>query len=447
MQNSSLNINLINNAQTIKPKLNKKNNTLSNNELNTQNPLDSKAFSSHLTLVQNYNRQLISFGNSCSQKSNRVDTILANFKKESKEPGQIFDLVMKSSLAPEPMMELLKKIMTDPELSQAFIKKALENPKEESHIITTLADKLGGEEKYLQWFTQEYYLAYQTYITKLFKEADSMDDLLKFAPNWNLKYLVQKQKMLDGDLKAKPGKGCEEETIPIKFGKVPQQFGSQEIYDKLLEKIGKSHDNGKYTISHKGIKKEFDVKIFGKDEAKSRSRKFIAKVNIEGKDFVVKSDAGNTSKSAMFRGDSPFIDACIDYYLTLNNATPCKCYFYDQNTNSSLYDFIPGSVMESDHQVGHPDYINIKYLNDSMKDINDLGVYCNENKRFNYIRTDENEVVPIDSGHFTYFQGLKPGTYMQMELPNEIGRSLPLIYAGLTKARLDEEHKEEVNNG
>ncbi len=343
---------------------------------------------------------------------------------------KILEFINETQLVPEVAMAFMKQVMDDNETGQTFIAEILKKPKEESRTINTLVKNLGGEKKYLEWFTQSYFKAYQAYVEKFFKEATSPDELLKFAPNWKFTSFAEKQKMLSKD------------SDYMTFGKVPDSFGSEETYKKLISNISYEPKTGEITISDKGFEKSFKVEVFNKEQVKSCSSKFIAKVEVDGSAFIVKADPNNNDLNSMLRSDSIYVDACIDRYLTLNSANSPTCYYYDRKTNSSIYEYIPGEVMSSENFICHPNYINLMYLNNATKGINDLGIYCNENKRFNFIQTNDRGIIPIDSGNFTYFQGLKPGTYMNVELPNECGRSLPLIYASLTKARLDKESKQ-----
>ena len=144
----------------------------------------------------------------------------------------------------------------------------------------------------------------------------------------------------------------------------------------------------------------------------------------EEKAFVLKAqqswgcDTAYAKENLCYKSDSAFMNAQMDYYLTLHNCENApKFYLYDYNSNSGLYEFQKGK------EAGGIE--NILDANKRLKDMNRLGIYYNDACSCNFIEKDGILKV-IDIGDSSFIDPLRPGAKgYNMQTPNWCGVGLP----------------------
>jgi len=394
-----------------------------------------------------YKPLLISFkGN----KKIEETTLYSQFKLSSNYPEKIYGFVKNANASPTYISEFLNTVTANPDSSKKFIAEITSDPKESKSIIRTLCRKLGSEKNYLNWFygSGGYYDAYKPYLQDYFEKANSVEDLLKFSPNWGFWRLEEKYWMQNNPYQSKNLTPEEREiavnkarhenkVIPFTIGKLPEEFGDRENFAKLVKKLDYG-TNGTVSV----YPKEFKVSQFSGGD---KNYKNIFLVTAGNKDFIVKADrftAENIIKqqtdsyydyrtckeNKLLRGDSIFLDACMDFYLNANNSKNApKIHFYDFDTNSSIYECVKGRPYKEGDG-----FINIVDLNNKLLDVNSLGVICNDTAYGNYRQGEDGNIKIIDIGHSSYIDGLKPGcNEYNIDTLNVCGRSLGITTASL----------------
>ena len=328
---------------------------------------------------------------------------------------------------PKDFKEFLFAITSNKEQSAKFVEEVANNPRESKKIINTLIEKIGGIKNFNEWYTDKngYMKAYQRYANKLYdsykKGNASLDELIKFAPNWKL-YSIS-----DG---------------LDKFGKIPKDLNlDNDKYVELIQEIRNRIGTNVKEFDFRGIKVHF--------LPSGASSKSIVKIDSKGKNYILKIEnvfiPEEKEKEAMNRileqkeasfhdtlltylpfissnkqnqynlrtsADSIFTNAQIDWYLTQNKCkNAAKLFFYDSKTESSIYEYLPRAKSAPSRFSSH------FAANSSVKDLNDLGIFINDINEGNF----SNGKV-IDIGHATFKDLLRPITSpYSTSLPNGCG--------------------------
>jgi len=380
-------------------------------------------------------------------------TLYSQFKVSENYPDKIYGFVKDVNASPAYVSEFLYAATANPDTSKKFIKEVTFDPKESKSVIRTLCRKLGSEKNYLKWFygSGGYYDAYKLHLQDYFEKAGSVEDLLKHSPYWGFwrleeKYWMQKNPYESRNLTPEEREIAvnkerhENKVIPFTIGTLPDEFGDRETFTKLVKKLDYGTSG---TVSV--YPKDFKVSQYSGGD---KNYKNIFLVNAGNKDFIVKTDrfaAENIIKqqtdsyydyrtckeNKLLRGDSIFLDACMDFYLNANNSKNSpKIHFYDFDSNSSIYECVKGQPFREGDG-----FINIVDLNNKLLDVNSYGVICNDTAHGNYLLGDDGNIKIIDIGHASYIDGLKPGiNEYNIDTLNVCGRSLGLTTSSLAIA-------------
>ena len=332
--------------------------------------------------------------------------------KAFKETGNTFINFLKNTKEnAQNIKNFLFSVTADEKAGQDFVKEMLQNPRENVEKLRVLTNKIGGENNLLEWLQAPngYNDAYGKYIKNLIgNPARKMEDLLSISPNWFLKEFQDIAK-----------------SYSFTFGKLPEEFTGIGNYSHFVHWLNNMNFAEKETKMLEYSGKFMHVTRINK--GLSGKAPYIIEFN-KGKPnekaFVLKAqqswgcDTPYAKENLCYKSDSAFMNAQMDYYLTLHNCENSpRFYFYDYNSNSGLYEFQTGKEV---HGIE-----NILDANKRLKDMNSLGIYYNDACSCNFIEKDGILKV-IDIGDSSFIDPLRPGAKgYNMQTPNWCGVGLP----------------------
>lgn len=327
-----------------------------------------------------------------------------NFLKSTKEDAQS-------------VKNFLFSVTADTKTSDDFLKEILQDPRKDIENLKLIKNKLGGEKNLLEWLQAPngYNDAYGKHIEKLISNPDrTAEDLLSISPNWFLKEFHDISKSENFTFG----------TLPEELQKIDNyghfvnwlnnmQFGEKET--KMLEYGGNYMH---VTRINKGVSGKAPYLIeFNKSTPNEKA-------------YVLKAqqswgcDTPYAKENLCYKSDSAFMNAQMDYYLTLHRCENSpKFYYYDYNSNSALYEFQNGNDATGIE--------NILDANKRLKDLNSLGIYYNDACSSNFVEKDGILKV-IDIGDSSFINPLRPGAKGHtMQTPNWCGVGLPNLSMAL----------------
>ena len=332
--------------------------------------------------------------------------------KAFKETGNTFINFLKNTKEnAQNIKNFLFSVTADEKAGQDFVKEMLQNPRENVEKLRVLTNKIGGENNLLEWLQAPngYNDAYGKYIKNLIgNPARKMEDLLSISPNWFLKEFQDIAK-----------------SYSFTFGKLPEEFTGIGNYSHFVHWLNNMNFAEKETKMLEYSGKFMHVTRINK--GLSGKAPYIIEFN-KGKPnekaFVLKAqqswgcDTPYAKENLCYKSDSAFMNAQMDYYLTLHNCENSpRFYFYDYNSNSGLYEFQTGKEV---HGIE-----NILDANKRLKDMNSLGIYYNDACSCNFIEKD-GVLKVIDIGDSSFIDPLRPGAKgYNMQTPNWCGVGLP----------------------
>lgn len=332
--------------------------------------------------------------------------------KAFKETGNTFINFLKNTKEnAQNIKNFLFSVTADEKAGQDFVKEMLQNPRENVEKLRVLTNKIGGENNLLEWLQAPngYNDAYGKYIKNLIgNPARKMEDLLSISPNWFLKEFQDIAK-----------------SYSFTFGKLPEEFTGIGDYSHFVHWLNNMNFAEKETKMLEYSGKFMHVTRINK--GLSGKAPYIIEFNKgkpNEKTFVLKAqqswgcDTPYAKENLCYKSDSAFMNAQMDYYLTLHNCENSpRFYFYDYNSNSGLYEFQTGKEV---HGIE-----NILDANKRLKDMNSLGIYYNDACSCNFIEKD-GVLKVIDIGDSSFIDPLRPGAKgYNMQTPNWCGVGLP----------------------
>ena len=351
----------------------------------------------------------------------------------------------------------LFNLTKDQNSAQKFMQGLLSQPDKLKQKKDEMISKYGMNE-FLKWYLAPngYLDNYEKYVENFFNNAKSIDELLKFAPNWAPWKLEEKYWMLQHPSLIKSPEETKQAFYrdndsklaqPIVIGKLPDLFVCQNDFNKLIS-ILKSTDckNDKLNLNYT----QYNVKRLKGGELNDKfiyliergNRKAILKfdrINVENSDTVNGRklsiyEKRNIRKYKHIAPDSIFSNVCISKYLELNgcNNIP-KMLYYDYNLNAALFEYIEDKENDKfQNGIIDEERDNIVEANDAVKHLNDLGIYLNDTASKNTL-TDKNGVKKvIDLGHSNFIMPFKPGAKKyNFEFANTNGVDTENIYSSL----------------
>jgi len=333
--------------------------------------------------------------------------------------------IEKVKATPAEIKEFLFGITADKRAAGVFIDEVTVDPRKSAKYINILKNKIGGWKNLSEWLQAPngYQEAYYYHINEKVKDM-TIKDMLELSPNWHLYYLLAKS---DNNLK---------------FGNLPKQFKELGDYSKFIEWLHTTRNE-----CERGIPfiREYNGKLLEITDLKAGlSGKRPVKVkflNPEGnpeteKAYVIKiqelwgCEHHNVAKENFaYRADSTFINAQIDYYLNLHRCeNTIRFHYFDYDSDSSIYEFIDqkaARAFEIEENSSEINLNNILEVNKLLKDLNLLGIHCNDAHSGNIVK-HKGKYRIIDIGDATFIDPLRPGVLgLHFEFPNNCGIAPP----------------------
>lgn len=312
---------------------------------------------------------------------------------------------------------LLFSVTSDRTTATMLIKEIIANPRKTISNLRILKEKIGGEKNLIEWLQGRfgYQEAYDRFITNLEQRKNiTVDDLLKISPDWHLHSLKTMFK-----------------NENFSFGKLPEEFQQLGDYSHFAEWINQQNYNDKESLLLEYGGKFMAVTRI--NEGKSGKIPYLIEFGTgpDTKRYILKvqqswgCDTPYAKENLAYKSDSAFMNAQMDYYLTLHNCKNSpKFYYFDYKSNSGLYEFQEGNKVSGIE--------NILDANKRLKDLNQLGIYYNDACSCNFI--EKNGVLKvIDIGDSSFIDPLRPGAKgFNLQTPNWCGAGLPNLSMTLT---------------
>lgn len=332
-----------------------------------------------------------------------------------------------------------------------FVEKIMKNQGDLKEIFSELVDDF-GQENFTKWYLSNdgYYGAYEKYVDKLFKDAKSIDELLKFMPNWapwkleekfwklnhpQYKYISERYFNYRYSLDIDKNR---EQAFTI--GSLDGFYFSKKSFDELVTKI--KHNN----LKDAHIKADNLYYNVTRLKGGELNDKFVYLINRSGKKYILKTDRSyaennNTlgmydkkviKKNKVLMADSNFTNACMSRYLDLNGCKNIpRLIYYDFKEDAALYEYVE-DVQGDLFQQGKLDteYSDLNLSNDVVKNLRKKGVFLNDTALKNFFTQDDGTQKIIDLGHANFIMPFKPGVkHYNIEFANINGPDFRTIYA------------------
>jgi len=142
----------------------------------------------------------------------------------------------------------------------------------------------------------------------------------------------------------------------------------------------------------------------------SDKEKFILKISPYNNPHITTDESRKAHENQLIRADSPYSNACVDFYLKYNNCpAAAQILYYDFITDAVLYKESNCQAYHYPHHVKN--YKNVlKFNTEILKCVSDLGLYLNDVRENNLlINKKSHSIELIDSGHMSYISPLNPG--------------------------------------
>ena len=304
-----------------------------------------------------------------------------------------------------------KKVI--PEVNDKYIESVTKDPRKLNSNLVKTQKELGS--KFNSWH-KNYVKAYTDYTKRLYNNSNNtVEDLIKFRPDWLPELLIRKYKAINGN---------DKELI---LGKAPDSFINNETFSKLSARIN--------DIIVSQIADE--LKNIDKDNIQAHKKELkIGSINIEGKIFEVKhllagrlpkctfiisneegkkyilKTAPESSIDKFNDFDGLGLQAIIDYYLTANDCNnSAKLYIYDSKTNSAIYEYVECDKNYKDvtKKVRRMNEQGIRAdFREYIPDVYNLSIKYNDLGGSDNLLKSNNKYILIDSGESTYDNLLMP---------------------------------------
>ena len=391
--------------------------------------------------VSLYKHNVLYFPN-ISFKSNDIENINEGYLKYLNETKD----------SPIEVKNKLLTVLNDNGKRNDFLNEILSNPRNSKNIVNLLQKKLGGKEKFLEWYFAKdgYVKRFETFLKEKYKNTSLVEDLIKFQPNWG--YWALERKYCDYiNYTDDKDELLRDRRANFSFGEIPEPISNKKVFNDLIYNLKRLHYMAKREYIY-AYPKYFEVEQL---EGGDLSSKNIYKIEDEKNNiYIIKMDrfypedklehsednpyySRLAKETKLLRGDSVYLNACMDYYLQLNGCkTNAKLIYYDFENNASVYEFVDGEEINEKEKLGLLEQIQANHL---FSEINDLGIFLNDiGTSFNCYKDKNNNLRIIDVGHAEYIDLLKPGAkLLTIETSNLSGFSLKNALAGLNTSFIE----------
>ena len=371
--------------------------------------------------------------------------LMQDFKEQNL--GYI-DFIENTNATPQEVSGFLNNAMNNDYTRKSFFDEITNKPAKSGEIVKTLVKKLGGKIGFLRWYLGKdgYVRNYERYLKDRYRNATSISELIKIQPNWGYWALERKQCDLNGyHTEEEQNIKMRKQEANFTFGELPSGFDDKYTFSSLVKRI---EIEGWIDYGRK-----FNAYVYGDTfqvehlPGGDLSAKNIYKITVKGKNYILKTDrfhpennviesTGGYDKRSLkegrlLKGDSVYLDACIDYYLQQHGSSKnAALLYYDFNSNASLYEYVDANEIKGVESLGLIDQLE---ANSKFKEINKLGIYLNDiGMDFNCYQDKNGNIRLVDVGHAEYMDILKPGgNLLTFETSNLCGFSLKNTLAGL----------------
>lgn len=308
------------------------------------------------------------------------------------------DAFLKIKANKEAINALFTDILSDENLSYGLIDDIAGRAREAKNNLIKMENLLNCDSLiiYFNDINSPYNKAFNKYMDRKYNEANSIEYLLKFRPDWREDALINKYEQLTG-------------SRNLKIGNLPEDFANgrfEKIYN-YLQNYMQSGFKRPQTIPDLHIdNRTYSFEYF----TDGRSDKNVFGVYTPYKKYIFKI-APQERKSL----NEPFslgALALIDGYLTLNNCRNiAPLYYYDHEKNTSIYKYQEHNQVNQ--RCSGPDEVNYY-----MPDFQALGMCYNDTVGYNnyflsdvdcshkkpgyYYGETPKELISVDNDHVTY---------------------------------------------
>lgn len=346
---------------------------------------------------------------------------------------------------------------SNPEVSGKFVSELLSSGSPGKKMRELILDY--GMSCFIKWYLSNdgYLGAYSDFIKNRYKDADSLDELLKIAPNWNPWMLEKKAWEIANPAHRNSSESIKNQVYEKSLG------GGYEYGFSLGELDGAKLNKSEFSRLIKDIKTTLPIKKtynFQKSSIKvnrlkggelndkfvylfdNGTKKFILKldrINVEDVHNVNNRELSKYEKKSIRRNkhmmpDSLYLDACLTKYLELNGCESVpKLQYYDYENNAALYEYVEGKE-EDLFQKGEIDDEQeaLNCPRQIYKDLANLGIFINDRSIRNILKDFDGNEKLIDLGHAAFIMPFKPTVKdYQLELPNACGPDARSIYSSI----------------
>ncbi|MBQ3641661.1 hypothetical protein II906_07045 [bacterium] len=372
--------------------------------------------------------------------------------------GDYVSYILNTYDFPSTVKSLLDEAMSSKEKADEFISAVTKNPKQSADISTALNKKLGGTENFLEWYYAKdgYVKRYEDYLKSKYISASTPADLLKIQPNWGYWAIERKIAQKQGYSQRQQDDLMSRGEINFEFGKLPEAFVDKLTFSQLISEIKALPFNPQNVIISCYYGKKYNVtqlpggdlsakNIYKITDSKS-GKSFILKIDRFYPEDIVKENSENPYDSRIIkegkhtRGDSVYLNACIDYYLQLNGChKTADLLYYNFSQNAAIYEYIEDNANSQNKSSLSP---QIK-TNKEFSELNDFGIFLNDvGQTTNYKKDKDGKLRIIDIGHAEYIDLLKPGArLLTIELNNLCGFSIKNALAALNTGAIKKMRK------
>ncbi|MGD9580291.1 MAG: hypothetical protein AB7V50_02885 [Vampirovibrionia bacterium] len=346
------------------------------------------------------------------QLNNNLKTKTINKTSDNDRNYQSFSGVDKS-LASYNKAFISFKGNEKPELNNEFFKDLTSDQKQLDKKLSDLRNNIGFD--FRNWLETEYKNAFEEYTKDLYDNAQSIEELIAFRPDWLGSRLEDKFNSLHPD-KA------------LTIGQLPESFVNENVFNKLAETLFHIVEisNPQYPIEKTTL--EIDGNVFDVSPLKrgaTTETPFII-TTPDNKKYVLKID---TDKDNTLNGlDKVGLQAVIDYYLTANDCkNVAKMHYYNHQYNLSINEFIEKNP-ENEEIKGKE--VDTLFIHKNLPDLVALNVKYNDIMGNGNIIKQDDRYVMIDSGHCTFDSKLKPVVVgYNKKLPNSFDNQAKVMAA------------------
>lgn len=337
-------------------------------------------------------------------------------------PEKVMDII-DGDMPAEWVIRFLQKVTSSWDTAFAFIDEVTKDedghpaPEKSEEIVGTLVEKMGGKDNFKKWYLGKggYTEAFNYYAKKMFKETETVEEVVQYMPNWapwairdKFQHLQKQQGVEPYELQKDGDSFTVVRTDSFTLGNLPEEFGDKEDFRDFISDLRASLclGNTDEVCKQNGFNKvhRFDKGASGKSVLLLDDKYVLKFSNIRN----IEKNAEFFNDNSDVAPDSPYLNSLVDYYTTAHAPdNAAKLYYYDDFSGAAIYEYVKGQKpnLNPGKQIqGTPP----EGFFEHFKDITKIGISYTDYNEKNYIETADKTIKCIDSGHCVYFDILKP---------------------------------------